>query len=169
MFPRRPISSSYLELIFSVANLHTETINIWTHIIGSLMLTTSAINFAAMCTAPLSGELFAILVYLVAGAFCFFCSTLYHTFSDHITASSWQYVDHFGIVIWIWATSTSFTLFSFRHEEGRQQLHIFITSVASALSMATLSSLQHGGSENQFIRTALHITFGVLSTLPALD
>ena len=35
--------------------------------------------------------------------------------------------------------------------------------------MATLSSLQHGGSENQFIRTALHITFGVLSTLPALD
>lgn len=166
---QRLISSSHLELIYSVASLHTETINIWTHILGTVIFTRSTIKFGTMCTAPPSPEMSAILVYLIAATFCFFCSTLYHTFSDHVGACSWQYVDHLGIVIWIWATSNSFTVFSFRRKSSRQRLHMVIISVASALSMARLSSLKHGGSKNQFIRTVLHVTTGFLSTLPALD
>jgi len=166
---QRPTSSSYIELIYSVASLHTETLNIWTHVLGTMIFTASTIKFASMCRAPPTRETFAIFLYLVAGAFCFFCSTLYHIFSDHIAARSWQYVDHLGIVIWIWATSTSFIVFSFRHKKSRRRLHMYMISVASALSTASLTKLQHGGSETQFIRSALHVTFGALSTLPALD
>ena len=166
---QRPTSSSYIKLIYSVASLHTKTVNIWTHVLSTMIFTASTIKFASMCRAPPTRETFAIFLYLVAGAFCFFCSTLYHIFSDHIAARSWQYVDHLGIVIWIWATSTSFIVFSFRHKKSRRRLHMYMISVASALSTASLTKLQHGGSETQFIRSALHVTFRALSTLPALD
>jgi hypothetical protein len=103
-------TASYKEAVISIASPHTKTVNIWSHLLGTTWFGYSAVRFAVTCTGPLTQDTLVILVYLVATALCFACSTLYHLFADHVWESSWLRLDHFGVVCAIWASSISFIL-----------------------------------------------------------
>ncbi|KAL1432178.1 hypothetical protein MTO96_013512 [Rhipicephalus appendiculatus] len=95
----RPPLPSFRACALSVFRVHTETGNIWSHLLGSLAFATTGALFLWRHNLPLAEQ-------AVFGAFffcvflCFFTSTLYHTMhchSEHI-GKFFSRLDYCGIV-----------------------------------------------------------------------
>jgi adiponectin receptor len=164
---RRPISASYFNSIISTLRLHTETVNIWSHLFGTIWFSLSAIQFSASYKDTLTQNEFVVQLYLASAAFCFICSTLYHVFADHVHASSWQCLDHCGIVVFIWASSISFIFLSFDNERVVQWLYFTMVTLGATTSLVYLWGMSHLHPRRRH-RIATHIGFGGSATLPAL-
>jgi adiponectin receptor len=164
---RRSFTTSYRKSILSVAHLHSETINVWSHLFGTLWFCISATRFAGTATSLSSMSAAAILMFLIANAFCFACSTLYHIFANHAKADSWLRLDHFGIVCVIWASSISFVALSFSCHPGEQYVYMgFVTAAAAICSHRLSGNLQHSCSERRG-RISAYVVLGSLAALPA--
>jgi adiponectin receptor len=124
---------SYRKSIVSIVHLHSETINIWSHLFGTLWFCASATRFAGTAKSLFSPSTAAILAYLTANVFCFACSTLYHVFADHAEADFWLRLDYLGIVCAIWASSISFVALSFSCHSGEQYAYTILVTAAAAL------------------------------------
>ena len=164
---RRIYTTSYRKSIVSIAHLHSETINIWSHLAGTLWFCASATHFAGTATDLLSRSAVGILAYLIANVFCFACSTLYHIFANHVEADFWLRLDHFGIVFVIWASSISFVALSFSCNFGKQSVYTgFVTAAAALCSLRLWGNSQHSCSERRS-RISTYAALGSLATLPA--
>lgn len=149
-------------------SLHTETLNIWSHLFGAAWSCYSAVRFAATDTSPRAQDAVVILVYLTATTFCFACSTLCHLFADHVSEGSWLYVDHIGIVCAIWASSISFVLFTFNCQQSAQRAYLALITSAAVLCLHRLSSIHSHGLEGQRRRIGTHFFLGGLAVLPGI-
>jgi adiponectin receptor len=161
-------TSSHKACIVSVAGLHTETLNIWSHLLGTVWFCCSIVRFASACAHPLAQDAVAVFVYLGATALCFAGSTLYHVFADHVHASSWLRMDHIGIVCTIWASSLSFVMFAFDCWPGEQWAYAGLVTSAAALSLARLANVDDHGLHGRKQRLSTHLVFGGLALLPGL-
>lgn len=158
-------TTSYRESMFSIAHLHSETLNLWSHLFGTLWFCTSATRFAGTATNLSSTSTAAILIFLIANSFCFACSTLYHVFADHAEADSWLRLDYLGIVCAIWASSISFVALSLGSHPGEQYVYMScITAAAVVCSYQLLGDLQHSERRS---RISTYIILGSLAALPA--
>ena len=165
---RRLRTSSYKACVVSVASLHTETLNIWTHLLSAVWFGCSTVRFGAACTDPLTLDAAAVLVYLGATALCFASSTLYHVFADHAHAGIWLRIDHFGIVCAIWASSVSFVLFSFDCRRGEGWAYVAFVTAAAALCLARLWDMREYGTKGRTERLRAHMALGGLAAVPGL-
>jgi adiponectin receptor len=165
---RRLHTTSYKESILSVATLHTETVNIWSHLIGTAWFCSSAARFAVACPHPITQDELAILGYLVAIAFCFACSTLYHIFSDHIHASTWQRNDHIGILCAVWSASVSFSLVSFQDRTSEGRLYAILVSLAATACLVRFIKMPKFDVGGHRARLIIHVALGGLAALPGL-
>jgi adiponectin receptor len=162
------IFTTYRESIGSIAHLHSETINVWSHLFGTLWFCASATRFAVTATSLFSLSAAAILVYFIANIFCFACSTLYHVFADHAEADSWLRLDYLGIICTIWASSISFIALSFGCRPGEQFVYtVLVTATAALCSVRLSSSSQHSCSERRS-RISTYVALGSLAALPAV-
>ncbi|KAF3037151.1 hypothetical protein E8E11_005042 [Didymella keratinophila] len=165
---RRRCTTSYAASIASIVCLHTETLNIWSHLLGAVWFCSSAVRFAAAGSGSRTSDAVAVLIYLTATALCFASSTLYHTFADHAHAGVWQLIDHVGIIGNIWASSVSFTLLFFPCQRVERWLFVALVSSAAALCLRRLLRIhQHDVCARQ-MRLGTHIALGALAALPAL-
>ena len=165
---RRVYTTSYRESIVSIAHFHSETINIWSHLVGSLWFLASATRLVGTATTLLSPSVAAIFAYLIANFFCFACSTLYHVFADHAEADFWLQFDYLGIVCVIWASSTSFIVLALEGHPGEQYMYtVLITLAATLCSLRLSNNLQHSFLERRS-RIITYIALGSLAALPAL-
>jgi adiponectin receptor len=68
----------------SIFRLHTETVNIWTHLLGTLVFIVLAIYFLTRPTSEVQIDKKLIFGSFFLGAIvCLLCSTLYHTLYCH--------------------------------------------------------------------------------------
>jgi len=79
----RPLQYSALSCVKSVLQLHNETVNIWSHILGVLIFIRLAMYTAAM---PIGYARTNIFAFCVGAILCFSLSTVYHIFKEHSTA-----------------------------------------------------------------------------------
>jgi adiponectin receptor len=170
--PRTP-SQSYFDAAKSIWHLHDEAFNIWSHLLAAIWFTAVTIKFVFVCTGPPTRNTWAILVYLIAATLCFSWSALYHTLANHSQAELWQRIDHFGIAILIWASSSVFVFFSFSKHRTAQQFYITAVTLLALLSISQLWSDAKHSSEISWNRiswnrTSIHAIYGALSTLPAV-
>jgi adiponectin receptor len=164
---RRSHTTSYRKSILSIPHLHSETLNLWSHLFGTVWFCASATRFAKTATSLSSTNAAAIFLFLTANTFCFACSTLYHVFADHAEADSWLRLDHVGIVCAIWASSTSFVALSLGHHLGEQYVYMgSVTAAAVVCSYQLLGNLQHSRSERRS-RISTYAILGSLAALPA--
>lgn len=165
---RRPQALSYRASILSIASVHNETLNIWSHLLGAIWFGISTARFALVHQGPLTRDAVWVLLYLVATALCFASSTLYHVFADHTQACFWLRIDHIGIVCTIWATSVSFILASLECRQGEQWAHIALVTAAAALSLARLARVEDHQARCRIDRLSAHVAFGVVAAMPGL-
>ncbi|KAI3343037.1 mPR-like GPCR protein [Ustulina deusta] len=101
----RPASNSYVSSLLSAFTVHNESVNIWTHAIGSLLLVPLAVLYLYAEIAPRypsanpTDEL-VFACFLGGAALCLGMSATYHSLSNHSeSVAKWgNKLDYSGIV-----------------------------------------------------------------------
>jgi predicted membrane channel-forming protein YqfA (hemolysin III family) len=166
---RRPPSTSYLECLKSIWDLHDETISIWTHLIAFAVFFAVGVSVSTRRRRKRTDETCANNLYFPAAALIFLCSTLYHTFANHDNATFWRCLDHCSITAFIWASSRSFTLLAYGSKRNTPQLYTAIlTSGAVSLVLWNLYSLNAWNGPAR-ISDVSHAVYGAFAALPAFN
>ena len=136
-----------LETLISLTFLHNETCNIYTHLIGTILLPTFIIIFHLsrpqfLNISTMDYTIFGI--YFCSAEICLILSTLYHLMlsHSHYIERLWQGMDFLGIIILILGTLVSGVYYVFFYELSLQKLHWTIVSYLQAIqySFTNISS-----------------------------
>jgi adiponectin receptor len=166
---RRETTASYVASAASVVYLHTETLNIWSHLLGTVWFVSGLFDFLATHGGPTtSTDAVAVWVYLTATTLCLAGSTLYHVFANHTNASSWQLADHLGITGSIWSSSISFTILSSSTPSNEKWMFVTLLSAAAATSLYRLLRIRSHDPCARQMRISTHVALGALAAIPAL-
>jgi adiponectin receptor len=101
----RPASNSYLSSLLSAFSVHNESVNIWTHAVGSLVLVPVAVLYMYAVIAPRypsagPADELVFACFLLGAALCLGMSATFHLLSNHSEAvAKWgNKLDYSGIV-----------------------------------------------------------------------
>ena len=126
----RPEKADYLEIFRSLTFWHNETCNIYTHLVGALLLPLVATAFLWYLTEPQflhvsSIDYVMFGIYFCCAEVCLVCSTLYHLIQpySHRAEQFWHGMDLLGIVIVTVGTFSSGIYYVFFCEASLQNLH----------------------------------------------
>jgi adiponectin receptor len=120
----RPASSSYLTSLLSLLHLHNESVNIYTHLLGSLaFLLTSGILYHVLGSRYQTAtreDVYAFSCFFLGAVACLSMSAMFHTISNHSHAvAKWgNQLDYAGIVLLIWGSFVPVLYYGFRRENA---------------------------------------------------
>lgn len=133
----RPEKADYLEILTSLTFLHNETCNVYTHLVGALLLPVASIAFLRILADPrffnVSSMDYTIFgLYFWCAEICLGLSALYHLMQPHShrVEQFWHGMDLLGIVIVTVGTFSSGIFYVFFCEESLQKLHWAIVSLS---------------------------------------
>jgi adiponectin receptor len=132
----RPANADYLEVFSSLAFLHNESCNVYTHLIGALLLPLVATTFVQYLARPQylsvsSVDYMMFGVYFWCAEICLALSALYHLIQPHShqVEQFWHGMDLLGVVIMTVGTFSSGIYYVFFCEPSLQILHWTIVSL----------------------------------------
>ena len=147
----RTEKADYLEIFTSLTFLHNETCNVYTHLVGALLLPLVATAFLRYLAEPqflnVSCMDYAMFgIYFWCAEICLVLSTLYHLMLSHShhVEQLWHGMDLLGIVILTVGTFSSGIYYVFFCEASLQKLHWAIVSLSERPSPLTPPSRQPG-------------------------
>ena len=148
----RPEKADYLEIFTSLTFLHNETCNVYTHLVGALLLPLVPIAFQRYLAEPqflnVSSMDYATSgIYFWCAEICLVLSTLYHLIQPHSVSVEqfWHGMDLLGIVVLTVGTFSSGIYYVFFCEASLQKLHWAIVSSLRA-TVTTHHTLPAAGS-----------------------
>lgn len=101
----RPASNSYVASLFSMLGVHNESVNIWTHAAGSLVLVPLAVSYFYAEVGPrypgaAGADELVFACFFAGAALCLGLSATFHTLSNHSeSVAKWgNKLDYSGIV-----------------------------------------------------------------------
>lgn len=106
----RRATNSYRQCFASLSYMHNETVNIYTHLLGSLafiLLAPSFYNIIRMsCREASNDDLYVFSCFFAGAITCLGMSATYHTISNHSEAvhKFGNKLDYLGIVFLIWGS-----------------------------------------------------------------
>lgn len=126
----RPGNTSYSEVFTSLTILHNETCNIYTHLMGALLLPLVAASFVQVLSEPrfpsvAGADYVALGIFFCSAECCLVFSTAYHLMECH-SYSVEQFclrMDLLGIIAATVGTSASGIYYVFACEPSLQKLH----------------------------------------------
>ncbi|KAI6611016.1 hypothetical protein MCOR07_010552 [Pyricularia oryzae] len=140
----RRASFSFITSARSILQIHNETANIWSHLLGAALFVALCLQFFANAEFTLHTRVqdaVAVGVYFMAVIVCFFLSTIFHTFSDHSPGMHkfGNELDHLGIVFVMWGTEVSGAHFAFYCDAPTRNVYLaLLTGTAVGCGILTL-------------------------------
>lgn len=166
---QRPQSTSYIECVKSVWHVHDETVNIWTHLIATLV-------FFAVFMGLWDGnrrrrviQSRALFLYLPAATLFFLCSTIYHVFQNHIDHTIWHTFYHCSITLFVWASSRSFSILAFDRKRAVWRMHGAISTGMALLSILLTLCAEFVWKHPVWALYIIHTLNGSLAAIPAFN
>lgn len=136
----RPGKADYLDVLTSLTFLHNETCNVYTHLIGALLLPLIATASMKVLSEPrffgVSGtDYFMFGIYFWCAECCLVFSAIYHLIGTHSreVEEFWHLMDLLGIVIVTVGTFVPGIYYVFTCEPTFQKLHWAIVSLFHSL------------------------------------
>lgn len=127
--------ADYVDIFTSLTFLHNETCNVYTHLIGAVVLPVVGAIFIRHLAEPqflrvLPADYIMFAIYLCCAEICLILSTLYHLMQPHSykVEQFWHGMDLLGIVIMTVGTFVSGIYYVFFCEARFQNLHWAIVS-----------------------------------------
>jgi adiponectin receptor len=135
----RPASNSYLASFKSIFHLHNETVNIYTHLLGSflfLLLSLSLYNVLyTRYPYATKEDVYAFSCFFLGAIACLGMSATYHTISNHSHAVAvWgNQLDYAGIVLLIWGSFVPVLYYTFQARPDLQQKYWAMVSIYKSI------------------------------------
>lgn len=167
----RPPLPSCVECFKSIFRIHTETGNIWTHLIGALSFIGVATYFLTRPNVEIQFQEKVVFGAFFLGAIiCLFCSALFHTFYCYSPSVSkfFNKIDYCGISVLTIGSFVPWLYYAFYCESVPKVVYlIFILMLGVS---CIIVSLWEKFSEPEFraIRAGMFIALGLSGVVPAI-
>ncbi|KAJ6013727.1 hypothetical protein N7540_008318 [Penicillium herquei] len=154
---------------------HMETMNIWTHLIGSTAFATSGFVLYQYATKIMSinidyGDIYAFGIFTASAATCFGLSTAFHTLRSHSydVHHYWGRMDILGISLLAFGGGTSMTYYAFYCQPSIQRIYWGLNLFSALAAAYTLFNTGGGGSRMRTLRGSTFTLLGISTMLPVL-
>jgi adiponectin receptor len=170
----RAQSNSYTKSWKSLSYLHNETVNIYTHLIGALLIFVSGIalysTLSPRYTTATREDVIVFGCYFAGAVACLGMSATYHTIQNHShEVAIWgNKLDYLGIVFLIWGSFVPVLYFAFGDEpELRRMYWAMITTLAAGTSIACVHPTFRTPALRPF-RALMFVLMGLSAVFPVL-
>ncbi|KAK6387721.1 Adiponectin receptor protein 2 [Exophiala oligosperma] len=167
--------ANYLEILTSLTFLHNETCNVYTHLIGAVLLPLVATVFLRYLGQPqfhnvVSMDYAMFGIYFWCAEICLILSTMYHLMLPHSHQAEqfWHGMDLLGIVVVTVGTFTSGIYYVFFCESSLQKLHWGIILSTGTVTGVLISNPSLRTPRWRKVKVSAFITFGASSFIPLL-
>ena len=164
---------SYLRSLRLWYCLHMETMNIWTHLIGSVAFVATGFTFfkftADHTTLQLStGDNFAFGLSLASAVICFGLSATFHTLRSHSfhVHHFWGRMDIFGICILALGGGSSLNYYALYCNHAARWAYWGLNLGSAVAAAVTLFDTGGGGSKMRTLRGGVFSLLAVSAMLP---
>ncbi|KAF2843419.1 HlyIII-domain-containing protein [Patellaria atrata CBS 101060] len=141
----RPASNSYKKSIQSLGYIHNETVNIYSHLIGSAVAFVSALllyhTIKPRYEAANNDDVLVFGCFFAGAMACLSMSAAFHTMSSHSQAvqARWNKLDYLGIVALIWGSHIPSIYYGF--QDNPKLVKIYWTMItANGIGCAIVST-----------------------------
>merc|ERR1712112_77318 len=168
----RPVLRSYKECFRSILGIHTETGNIWSHLLGCLAFLLLAFNFYRQPSSFFQGHEFGqkiVFVFFFLGAIiCLGLSCTYHTLMCHSQRVNkvFHKLDYVGISLLIVGSYVPFTYYGFYcHDTARR---VYLSTIALLTVATTVVTMADRFATPTYrpVRALLFVCLGCFGLLP---
>ncbi|KAK1753155.1 hemolysin-III related-domain-containing protein [Echria macrotheca] len=164
---QHPVSASIRDCLHSLAYLHNETVNIFSHIFGALLFFVLPIYIFNATIPPRydlasAADILVVSLYFLGVAICFTLSVIFHTLSSHSPQiyTLGLHLDFQGVIILMWSANIPLIFYSFPCIPSlRYTYFALITILALACSAFTFSPRFR----DPHLRPLRAVTFGSLA------
>uniref|UniRef100_A0A0K2TLV0 Adiponectin receptor protein n=1 Tax=Lepeophtheirus salmonis TaxID=72036 RepID=A0A0K2TLV0_LEPSM len=173
-FGHRPELQSFVECFRSIFRIHTETGNIWTHLIGFIAMTIVAVVFYKnpLCQAcSLNIHIYDKLIFLcffIGAIVCLFCSTLFHTLSCHSESISslFSRLDYAGIAVLTVGSTIPWVYYGFYCEYYTKLTYMVAVIAVGILTVVLTMWEKFNLPDYRTYRAGTFIALGLISGVP---
>jgi len=164
----RPPLPNYTTCLKSILRIHTETGNIWSHMLAIFLFLAILLRYLIK---PVNHDLddnLLVLFYVFSGMLCWIFSTCFHTFGCHSTfvRNKTERLDYCGILFY--ALSAFFPVIYYIFRCNRTLRYVYLTSLG-AVSLVVLCLTQwepFGRTKYRPIRAMVFSTLFLVTVLP---
>ncbi|KAM3421498.1 hypothetical protein BST61_g1890 [Cercospora zeina] len=170
----RPASNSYKKSFHSILSLHNETINIWTHLLGSLFAIISS-SFLYLTLKPrfqqaTEQDVLVFACFFLGATVCLGMSATFHTISNH-SAPVQKFgnrLDYMGIIFLIWGSFIPSIYYGFAREEALRKLYWSMITTIGAGTFIVVMHPKFRSSDWRPFRAVMFIMMGLSAVVPVL-
>lgn len=163
---RRP-TYSFMVCIRSIFQLHNETVNIWTHLIGGLYFAQLCLQLFHSILPPL--DKWIIGLFLASATACHIISSLYHTFnchSEHISKLCSR-MDYCGIISLITFSFVPWIHYGFYQYPTLKIIYLICVITMGLMGVNILMQDKFNQQSYRWLRVSVFILFGTSGVIPA--
>ncbi|OBT76498.1 hypothetical protein VF21_03947 [Pseudogymnoascus sp. 05NY08] len=167
--------ADYLDIVTSLTFLHNETCNVYTHLVGALLLPLIATTFMRILSEPqflnvLGTDYFMFGIFFWCAECCLIFSATYHLVGSHShdVEQFWHRMDLLGIVIVTVGTFIPGIFYIFICEPGLQKLHWAIIVALGSTTAALISIPRFRTLRFRKVRVGAYFALGTSAFIPIL-
>ncbi|CAF0781166.1 unnamed protein product [Didymodactylos carnosus] len=167
----RPPANSIRECLISIASIHSETVNIWTHLIGALCISVTFILFLLDNNRQMDiSDFITFSSFFISAILCLSFSTLLHIFLNYsprimVIVSK---LDYFGINILIFGSMIPVLHYYFYCNLKLKAIYIGILLLLSIASVIGTSSAACSKPRCRPFKATLFIVLGLYGVVPTI-
>ena len=154
--------------------LHMESVNIWTHLVGSLAFLALGVHLYLYTSVSRSlhpdlHDTFAFGISFLAATVCFSLSTTFHTLRSHSynVHHFWGKMDILGVCVLALGGGTSMTFYAFYCDPTVQWIYWILNITSAGATAVTLFDTGGGGNKMRTMRGGVFSALALSAMLPA--
>ncbi|KAH3919625.1 hypothetical protein HBI56_029110 [Parastagonospora nodorum] len=134
----RAVSQSYRRSIGSILGIHNETVNIFSHLIGSVLFLALPVpvyrSLKPRYNTATTADIVVFSTFFFGVATCFALSAIFHIFNNHSARVHvfGNQLDYLGIVILMWGSTVPCVYYGFYCTPALQKTYYSLVSVLAA-------------------------------------
>jgi len=168
----RPELRSYSECFRSIMGLHTETGNIWSHLLGVIVFLGLIVRFFNLPTIAFQGhergQKIVFCLFFLGVILCLGLSTAYHVFCCHSQNVSkvFHKLDYVGISLLIVGSYVPWTYYGFYCYDVPRRSYLATMCILSITTIIVTMAERFGTPRYRPIRALLYICLGCFGIIP---
>ncbi|KAF5986484.1 mPR-like GPCR [Fusarium coicis] len=171
----RPMDANYLQVVKSLTFLHNETCNVYTHLIGAILLPFFAttrfqhIYWSQYIDAPRT-DFIMFSIFFCSAESCLIFSAVYHLIGSYSqeVEQFWHRMDLLGIIIVTTGTFIPSIYYIFNCEPMLQKIHWTIVIICGSTTAALISTPEFRTLRWRKMRVGAYATLGAAAFIPLL-